>query len=95
MIVHATRKDGEECEVMGNLGERKLVLRIDGQDFVLVAVHFNVMVFWPNGTKLPISWLETECDGIGWRGGVIRGGQIHAFFRNLRILPAAPTQGAA
>jgi hypothetical protein len=87
MIVHATRKDGEECEVMGVFGDKKLVLRIDGQDFVLASVHFNVVVVWPNGTKLPISWLEVESDGIGWRGGVIRGGQIHVYLRNLRILP--------
>lgn len=73
-------------------GAGKMVVVLDGENWVFVRQGFNVVLVLPNGQKIPLSWMvmtitQGDKHDVQVAGGVIHGGTMEVTMRGVHGVP--------
>jgi hypothetical protein len=78
---------------VSTFGATKMVVRLDGEDWVFVRTAFNVTLVIQNDQKLVLGWMVVTVSQVGKHdvqvgGGVVRGGVMEVTIRGVHGVPA-------
>lgn len=63
---------------------KRLVVRLDGRDYVMAPIGFSADLVTPDGSQHRLSWDQpVHAGGVYWTGGIVHGGVIEVTVRGV------------